>query len=74
MLALRRIPVGVKKEIAISVVCRLEWSAWLDVDQAAASGYVLTLGWIADVHRQRAGQDDECLLLGVVSMATPPRA
>jgi hypothetical protein len=30
-------------------------------------------GWVADVHRQRAGQDNECLLLGAVLMATSLR-
>ena len=70
MLALRRITVGVNDQIVVSVVCRLERCAWLDVDHATG-GDVLPFRWIADVHRERAGQDDERLLLGTVLMATP---
>jgi hypothetical protein len=72
MFALRRIAVGVDDEILVSVVCCLERCAWLDVDQATGR-YLVPFGWVADVHRQRAGQDNECLLLGAVLMATSLR-
>ena len=71
MLALRRIAVGVDDEIVVSVVRCLERRARLDVDQPPGR-YVVPFGWLPDVHRQGAGHDDECLLLGAVPMTASP--
>jgi len=52
------------------MVHRLERCARLDVDDAAR-GDVLALRWVVEVHRQRARQDDERLLLNLVLVAAP---
>ena len=52
------------------MVHRLERCARLDVDDAARRD-VLALRWVVEVHRQRARQDDERLLLTLVLVAAP---
>ena len=52
------------------MVGRLERRARLDVDQPAR-WHVLTLRRVAEVHRERSGEDDEGLLLELVPVAAP---
>src|SRR6266566_2724177 len=68
LLALGRGAVGIDKEVLVAVVRRLERCARLDVDEAAR-GHVLALGRVAEVHRERPGEDDERLLLERMLMA-----
>ncbi len=76
--AARRAPspgraVGVDDQVDVAVVHRLQRGAGVDVDDAARR-HVLPLGRIADVHRQRALQDDERLGLDRVAVAAAPGA
>jgi hypothetical protein len=52
------------------MVCALQRCAWLDVNQSP-DGNVMTLRRFTDVHRQRAREDDERLLLKRVPVAAP---
>jgi hypothetical protein len=72
VLALRRRTVGVDQEVLVSVVCRLQRRARLDVNELARSK-VVTLRRLAEVHRQRPGENDERLLLQYVPVATSLR-
>ena len=73
VLALGWSAVGVDDEILVAVIRRLEWGTRLDVDEPARR-HVLALRRLTQVHRQRACQDDERLLLERVPMAATPRA
>jgi hypothetical protein len=70
VLVLRRRTVSVDEEILAAMVCALQRCAWLDVNQSP-DGNVMTLRRFTDVHRQRAREDDERLLLKRVSVAAP---
>ena len=65
MLVLGRRAVGIDEEILAAMVCALQRCAWLDVNQSP-NGNVMTLRRFTDVHRQRAREDDERLLLNRV--------
>ena len=67
VLVLRRIAVCTDEQVLVAVVDRLECCAWIDVDQTARR-HVVALGWLAKVHRERSGEDDERLLLERVSV------
>src|SRR5262245_61503065 len=67
VLAFWWVAVRVDHEVVIAVVRRLEWRPRFDVDELA-SGYVVALGRVVDIHRQDAAEDDEGLLLMPVAM------
>ena len=67
MLVLGRVSVGVHDEVTCAVVRGLECSAGVDVDQPSR-GNVLAFRRVADIHRERAGEDDEGLLLHRMSV------
>ena len=73
MLVLRRIAVGVDDQVIVAVVHRLQGCPRIDVDQAAMS-HVVSLRRVTQVHRERPGEDDERLLLELVSMTASCRA
>lgn len=73
MLVLRRIAVGIDDQVIVAVVHCLKRSPRIDVDQAAR-GHVVTLRRLAQVHRERPGEDDERLLLEFVSVTASCRA
>ena len=73
MLVLRRIAVGIDDQVIVAVVHRLQGCPRIDVDQAARSD-VVSLRRLAEVHRERPREDDERLLLELVSMTASCRA
>ena len=73
MLALGRRAVRIDEEILVSVICRLEQCPGLDVHEAAG-GHVLPLRRLAEVHRQRSGEDEERLFLERVPVTASPGA
>jgi hypothetical protein len=73
VLAFGWVAVRVDDEVVIAVVRRLEWRPRFDVDELA-SGYVVSLGRVVDIHRQDPAEDDEGLLLMPVVMTATLRA
>ena len=73
VLAFGWVAVRVDDEVVIAVVRRLKWRPRFDVDELA-SGYVVSLGRIVDIHRQDPAEDDEGLLLMLMAMTTTFRA
>ena len=67
-LVLGRRAVGVDEEIGVAVVGALERGARLDVDDAAGRN-VHPLGRVAQVDRERAGEDDEGFLVTALAVA-----
>jgi nitroreductase len=62
VLALGRVAVGVNDDVLLSVVRRLDRCARFNVDDASRWN-VLPHRRVADVHGERADENDECLLL-----------
>jgi hypothetical protein len=73
VLDLGRVAIGVDEQIIGAMVDGLERRAWFDMDQPTGR-HVVSLRRFTEVHRQRAREDDECLLLEFVSMPAPDRA
>jgi hypothetical protein len=70
---LRRGAIRVHDNLFVAVVRRLQHRARRDVHDSPGR-HVDALRWVAEIHRQRPGQDDERLLLDRVSMASALRA
>jgi hypothetical protein len=68
VLALGRDAVGVEDQVIFTVVCGLESSAWVYMDEPAR-GHVLARWWFTEVHRQGPGEDNERFLLESVLVA-----
>jgi hypothetical protein len=62
VLALGRVAVGVNDDVLLSVVRCLDRCARFNVDDASRWN-ILPHRRVADVHRERADEYDECLLL-----------
>ena len=73
MFAFWRVAVRVNDQVVVAVVRGLERHTGVDADEPTG-GHVNPLWRLAHVQRERAGEDDKRLLLGLVPVPPPPGA